>query len=170
MWNNSACSFVSFQTNLACFLLGWVTISGAYQNEVEGVRSMSNRCWPEGLSAGMCNNVRCAWWHYNYDILSAMASQITSLAFVFLPFIQGTDQTKLQSSAALALCEWNSPLTGEFLAQMASNAENVSIWWRHHGGMRNAYDGYMFLHTWQVATDTRCILYWSLFYAPHSLD
>ena len=26
----------------------------------------------------------------------------------------------------------NSPVTGEFLAQMASNAENVSIWWRHH--------------------------------------
>ena len=22
--------------------------------------------------------------------------------------------------------------TGEFLAQMASNTENVSIWWRHH--------------------------------------
>ena len=26
----------------------------------------------------------------------------------------------------------NSPVTGEFPAQMASNAENVSIWWRHH--------------------------------------
>ena len=23
-------------------------------------------------------------------------------------------------------------VTGEFLAQMASNAENISIWWRHH--------------------------------------
>ena len=30
------------------------------------------------------------------------------------------------------LCEGNSPGTGEFPAQMASNAENVSIWWRHH--------------------------------------
>ena len=26
----------------------------------------------------------------------------------------------------------NSPGTGEFPAQMISNAENVSIWWRHH--------------------------------------
>ena len=26
-----------------------------------------------------------------------------------------------------------SPVTGEFPAQMASYAENVSIWWRHHG-------------------------------------
>ena len=30
------------------------------------------------------------------------------------------------------LCERNSPVTGEFPAQSASNAENVSIWWRHH--------------------------------------
>ena len=31
------------------------------------------------------------------------------------------------------LCVGNWPVTGEFPAQMASNAENVSIWWRHHG-------------------------------------
>ena len=31
------------------------------------------------------------------------------------------------------LCVGNSPVTGEFPAQRASNAENVSIWWRHHG-------------------------------------
>ena len=30
------------------------------------------------------------------------------------------------------LCEGNSPVTGEFPAPMASNAENVPIWWRHH--------------------------------------
>ena len=30
------------------------------------------------------------------------------------------------------LCEGNSPVTGEFPAQRASNAENVSIWWHHH--------------------------------------
>ena len=29
-------------------------------------------------------------------------------------------------------CAGNSPGTGEFPAQMASNAENVSIWWCHH--------------------------------------
>ena len=30
------------------------------------------------------------------------------------------------------LCAGNSQVTGEFPAQMASNAENVSIWWRHY--------------------------------------
>ena len=30
------------------------------------------------------------------------------------------------------LCEGNSQVIGEFPAQMTSNAENISIWWRHH--------------------------------------
>ena len=30
------------------------------------------------------------------------------------------------------LCEGNSPVTSEFPSQRASNAGNVSIWWRHH--------------------------------------
>ena len=34
------------------------------------------------------------------------------------------------------LCEGNSPVTGQFPAQRASNAENVSIWWHHHGHYR----------------------------------
>ena len=48
------------------------------------------------------------------------------------PFIQGAEQRKHKGSASLALCTGNSPATGEFPAQRASNAENVSIWWRHH--------------------------------------
>ena len=30
------------------------------------------------------------------------------------------------------LCAGNSPVTGEFPAQIASNAENFPIWWRNH--------------------------------------
>ena len=30
------------------------------------------------------------------------------------------------------LCEGNPPVTDGFPSQRASNAENVSIWWRHH--------------------------------------
>ena len=39
------------------------------------------------------------------------------------------------------LCEGNSPVTGEFPAQMASNAENASIWWRHHVMMMESWHG-----------------------------
>ena len=39
---------------------------------------------------------------------------------------------KISKLHVTGLCAGNSPETGEFPAQMASNAENVSIWWRHH--------------------------------------
>ena len=39
---------------------------------------------------------------------------------------------KTSKPRVTGLCAGNSPGTGEFPAQMASNAENVSIWWRHH--------------------------------------
>ena len=70
--------------------------------------------------------------HYSDVIMGTMASQITSVRDVYSTVYLGADQRKHQSSASLALCAGNSPVTGEFPAQRASNAENVSIWWRHH--------------------------------------
>ena len=40
---------------------------------------------------------------------------------------------KTSKHRVTGLCAGNSPGTGEFPAQMASDAEYVSIWWRHHG-------------------------------------
>ena len=39
---------------------------------------------------------------------------------------------KTSKLCVTGLCEGNSPVTGEFPTQRASNAENVSIRWRHH--------------------------------------
>ena len=39
---------------------------------------------------------------------------------------------KTSKSRAIGLCAGNSPVTDEFPTQRASNAENVSIWWRNH--------------------------------------
>ena len=39
---------------------------------------------------------------------------------------------KTSKLRVIGLCAGNSTLTGKFFAQMASNSENVSIWWRHH--------------------------------------
>ena len=60
--------------------------------------------------------------------MGAMASQITSLTIVYSTVYSDADQRKHQSSASLAFVAG----TGEFPTQMDSNAENVSIWWRHH--------------------------------------
>ena len=61
--------------------------------------------------------------------MGTVASQITSLTIVYATVNSGADQRKLRVTG---LCAVNSPKTDEFPAQMASNAENVSIWWRHH--------------------------------------
>ena len=44
----------------------------------------------------------------------------------------GHRSKKASKPRVTGLCVGNSPVTGEFPAQMASNAENVSIWWRYH--------------------------------------
>ena len=48
------------------------------------------------------------------------------------PFIRAQIKENIKARVT-GLCAGNSPRTGEFPAQMASNAEYVSIWWRHHG-------------------------------------
>ena len=61
-----------------------------------------------------------------------MASQITSLTKMFTqPFIQVQIKENIKAPRHWPLCG-NSPVAGEFPAQMASDAENVSIWWRYH--------------------------------------
>ena len=70
--------------------------------------------------------------HYSDIIMGTMASQITSLAIVYSTIYSGADQRKKSKLRVTGLCVGNSSGIGEFPAQMASNTENVSIWWRHH--------------------------------------
>ena len=44
----------------------------------------------------------------------------------------GRRSKKTSKLRVTGLCAGNSPETGEFPARRATNAENVSIWWRHH--------------------------------------
>ena len=82
-------------------------------------------------------------WQHECDvIMGAMASQITILAIVYSTVYSGADQRNHQNSASLAFVPlWNLPLTGEFPAQLASNAENASIWWRHRVIIRWGWRG-----------------------------
>ena len=64
--------------------------------------------------------------------MSAMASQTTSFAIVYSTVYSRRKSKKTSKLRVTGLCAGNSPVTGEFPAQRASNAENVSIWWRHH--------------------------------------
>ena len=61
-----------------------------------------------------------------------MASQMTNITIVYSTVYSGIDKKKTSKLRVTGRCEGNSPVTGEFPAQMASNVENISIWWRHH--------------------------------------
>ena len=59
--------------------------------------------------------------------MSVMVSIITGVSIVYSTVCSGADK-KINAPRHWPL--WGE-FAGEFLAQMASNAENVSFWWRH---------------------------------------
>ena len=63
--------------------------------------------------------------------MGTIASHITSLTIVYSTVYAGADQRNIKAPRHRPLCR---EFTGDrwIPAQMASNAENVSIWWRHH--------------------------------------
>ena len=65
--------------------------------------------------------------HNSSVIMGMMASQITSLTIVYSTIYSGTDERKTSKLRVTGHCEGNSQVTGEFPAQRASNAKNVSI-------------------------------------------
>ena len=86
--------------------------------------------------------------HYSGVIMGAMASQITSLRIVNSTVYSGVDQRKHQESASLASVRGIHWWPVNFPAQMATNAENVSIWWRHHGYSSFQHMSVMWMCQW----------------------
>ena len=88
------------------------------------------------------------WWHMWYFFMNSKCSDLLALRWrhndhagvsnhqppgCLLNRLFRRKSKKTSKLRVTGLCAGNSPGTGEFSAQMASYAENVSIWWRHHG-------------------------------------
>ena len=65
--------------------------------------------------------------------MSAMASQSSAWRLFTQSLIQPQIKENIKAPRHWPL-GGDAPVTGEFPAQRASKAENVSIWWRHHAG------------------------------------
>ena len=90
-------------------------------------------------NGGKCFHLMTSWW-------SMVASHITGISIVTQPFIQVHIKENIEAPhnwplwreftsdrwIPLTKGQLRSPATGGFPPQRASNAENVSIWWRHH--------------------------------------
>ena len=88
-------------------------------------------------ATSQCLNQELRWRHNELDGVSDHQPHDCLLNRLF-----GRRSKKTSKLCVTGLCAGNSPGTGEFPAQMASNAEKVSIWWRHHGwrGSMSPYD------------------------------
>ena len=67
------------------------------------------------------------WRHNGHDSISNHQPQDCLFKRLFRCRSKKTSKLRVTG-----VCAGNSPGTGEFPAQMANDAENVSIWWRHH--------------------------------------
>ena len=74
-----------------------------------------------------CNNISCLRWRHNGRDGISNHQPRDCLHNLFF----GRRSKKTSKLRVTGLCVGNSPGTGEFPTQRASNAENVPIWWRH---------------------------------------
>ena len=97
------------------------TLSHARERTVSSPGQTNNTCWALSL---------CAVSHGLHALLSKLHCMPRgwSPCNTFIR-LRSKKRTKLR---IISLCEGNLLVTSEFLAQRSSNAENVSIWWRHH--------------------------------------
>ena len=89
-------------------------------NIFQKVWRRSNKQWPCGIAL--------RWRHNGCDGVSNHQPHDCLLNRLFRH-----RSKKISKLRVTGLCAGNSPVTGEFPAQRASNAEDSSIWWRHHG-------------------------------------
>ena len=102
-----------------------------YQENDHASQKTSTECGNHVMAMSACSDTNIPseelWYHHSDVIMGAMASQITSLAFVYSIVYSGEIKENIKAPR-----HW--PVAGEFPAQMASNTENVC--WRHHVFLR----------------------------------
>ena len=106
----------------------YLTGNGAKSNDVVNSYVILISFTPTGLNLGPSHfSIPLQWRHNGRDDVSNHQPDDCLLKRLFR-----RRSKKISQLCVTGLCAGNSPVTGEFPAQMAGNVENVSIWWRHH--------------------------------------
>ena len=124
------------EQNYAGFIINALEISHSYTTPPN---------WHNYLSSQQRINLALQWRHNGRDSVSNHQPQNCLLNNFFRRRSKKTPKLRVTG-----LCLGNSPGTGEFNAQMASNAEHVSIWWRHHGDRSGRIESGRKIHTIHV--------------------
>ena len=116
-----------------------------------------NACGYKKLNGKIIKSPALQWRHNGYDSVWNHQPHDCLLNHLFR-----RRSKKISKLRVTGLCAKNSPKTGEFPAQMASNAENVSIWWRHHANSRTNKLRVWGLEQKSPKADTFCVIYLSV--------
>ena len=77
--------------------------------------------------------------HFSDVIMSAVATQITGVSVVCSTVFFRRRSKKTSKPRVTGLCLGYPPLADGFPSHRACSAENISIWWLHHGYMGVAH-------------------------------
>ena len=122
---NCLCRQTTRTTSLIALLIPceWNPSVSIFQSWIRiFVSTMASSC-----NVSLAHNMTLRWRHNGRDSVSIHQPHHCLLNRLFRRRLKKTSKLRVTG-----LCLWNSPGTGELPAQMASNEENVSIWWRHH--------------------------------------
>ena len=114
--------------NVQFAFIWWSKDSNPLSNRLNGC-SQTDRDQAEKV-IGAAHRYALLWCHNGHNGVSNNQPHDCLLNRLFKRRSKKTSKLRVTG-----LCAGNSPVTGEFPAQMTSNVENISIWWRLHGLM-----------------------------------
>ena len=124
-WRNLKCILQQPSLIWFCLLMYFIVTSRLTWKARESIdfgfvnRSEANKSMP-AWTLQWCHNERHG------------VSNLRHLHCFSQQFVQVHIKQNIKAPRITCLCEGNPPVTDGFPSQRASNAENVSIWWRHH--------------------------------------
>ena len=129
MYNYWRCHFQLFSFLLRPLYQCWKILMCATDNELINPKDFQFPApfAPIIILCCTCTGISLRWHHNERDGVSNHQRLDGLLNHLFRRRSKKTSKLRVTD-----LCEGNSPVTGEFPAQRASNADNLSIWWRHH--------------------------------------
>ena len=123
-WNENKVILTKFMTLAAPGVVILTTSSAASDEYLIKMTSLGIQWTHREFRCIFCKTLQ--WRHNERDGVSNHQGLDYLLSLFFIRRSKKTSKLRVTG-----LCEGNSPVIGEFPAQKASNAENVSIWCRH---------------------------------------
>ena len=127
LWLHLACFFIFITTSRSTRERGWTDIKFNKWNQIVSVQYYAPDATPGHLLYQSLSRNALRWRHNGRDGVSTCQPHDCFLNSLF-----GCRSKKTSKLRVTGFCAGKSPETDDFPAQMVSNAENVSTWWRHH--------------------------------------